>query len=101
MAQPLIAIGRYLDCAIHTELVVELELVLIEKKQSCGFQRNSVICQKIRGPKCSRRLALCQGQRSCRAKNSKTQSKDPELRFANIRQSSLTIFNVRTKYVRI
>ena len=34
MAQFLTTIGRHLECAIQTELVVELELALIERKQS-------------------------------------------------------------------
>ena len=33
MAQFLSTIGRHLECAIQTELVVELELALIERKQ--------------------------------------------------------------------
>ena len=33
MAQFFSTIGRYLECAIQTELVVELELALIERKQ--------------------------------------------------------------------
>ena len=39
-------IGRHLECAIQTELVVELELALIERKQSRRFRHNSIICQK-------------------------------------------------------
>ena len=35
--------GRHLECPIRTELVVKFELVLIERKQSSGFQRNSII----------------------------------------------------------
>ena len=34
MAQFFSTIGRHLECAIQTELVVELELALIERKQS-------------------------------------------------------------------
>ena len=33
MAQFFSTIGRHLECAIQTELVVELELALIERKQ--------------------------------------------------------------------
>ena len=69
MAQFFSTIGRHLECAIQTELVVELELALIERKQCRRFRHNSIICQKIR--KGLRRLALCQGQRSCRVKNGK------------------------------
>ena len=39
-------IGRHLECAIQTEPVVELELALIERKQSRRFRHNSIICQK-------------------------------------------------------
>ena len=41
-----IIIGRHLECAIQTELVVELELALIERKQSRQFRHNSIIRQK-------------------------------------------------------
>ena len=44
MAQFLTTIGRHLECAIQTKLVVELELVLIERKQSGRFRHNSIIC---------------------------------------------------------
>ena len=37
---------RHLECAIQTELVVELELALIERTQSPRFRHNSIICQK-------------------------------------------------------
>ena len=39
-------IGRHLECAIQTKLVVELELALIERKQSRRFRHNFVISQK-------------------------------------------------------
>ena len=48
MAQFLKTIGRHLEFAIQTELVVELELALIERKQSGRFRHNSIICQKDR-----------------------------------------------------
>ena len=41
-------IGRHLECAIQTELVVELELALIERKQYRRFRHNSIICQEDR-----------------------------------------------------
>ena len=66
MAQCFSTIGRHLECAIQTELVVELELALIERKQYRRFRHNSIICQED-----TKGLALCQGQRSCRVKNSK------------------------------
>ena len=37
MAQFFSTIGRHLECAIQTELVVELELALIERKQCLDF----------------------------------------------------------------
>ena len=46
MAHSLPTIGRYLECAIQTKPVVELELALIERKQSRRFRHNSIICQK-------------------------------------------------------
>ena len=46
MAQFFSTIGRHLECAIQTELVVELELALIERKQCRRFRHNSIICQK-------------------------------------------------------
>ena len=65
MAHALPNIGRHLECAIQTELLVELELALI-----VYFGTVLSYDRKIR--KGSRWLALCQGQRSCRAKNRKT-----------------------------
>ena len=47
MAQFFSTIGRHLECAIQTELVVELELALIERKQCrLSFRHNSIICQE-------------------------------------------------------
>ena len=46
MAQFFSTIGRHLECAIQTELVVELELALIERKQCRRFRHNSIICQE-------------------------------------------------------
>ena len=46
MAHYLAIIGRHLECAIQPELVVKIEFVLIERKQSCRFRHNSIICQK-------------------------------------------------------
>ena len=39
-----LTIRRHLEYAIPTELVVELELALIERKQSGIFWHNSLIC---------------------------------------------------------
>ena len=47
MAQFLTTIGRHLECAIQTELEVELELALIERKQPRLFRHNSIICQEV------------------------------------------------------
>ena len=69
MAQFFSTIGRHLECAIQTELVVELELTLIERKQCRRFRHNSIICQK--DTKGLRRLALCQGQGHAELKNRK------------------------------
>ena len=46
MAHSLTTIGRHLECTIQTELIVELELALIERKQSGRFRHNSIIWQK-------------------------------------------------------
>ena len=47
MAQFLTTIGRHFECAIQTEPVVELELALIERKQSRRFRHNSIIMSEI------------------------------------------------------
>ena len=41
MAHSLTKIGGHLECAIQTELVVELELALIQRKQSRQFRHHS------------------------------------------------------------
>ena len=64
MAHSLTAIGVHLECAIQAEMVVELELAVIERKQSRRFRHKSIIC--IKATKSSK---VCQGQRSCRATN--------------------------------
>ena len=45
MAQ-FLTIGHYLECAIQPKLVVEVELAMIESKQSGRFRHNSNIWQK-------------------------------------------------------
>ena len=40
-----LTIGVNLECAIHAEMV-ELELALIERKQSRRFWHKSIICKK-------------------------------------------------------
>ena len=78
-------IGRHLECAVQTELVVEIEL---KGSNLVDFGTILSYARKIR--KGSPRLALCQGQRSCRAKNKgkssvKTLSYDfPKLHHSNI-----------------
>ena len=69
MAQFFSTIGRHLECAIRTELVVELELALIERSNIVDFGTILSYARKIR--KGLRRLALCQVQRSGRVKNRK------------------------------
>ena len=39
-------IGVHLECAIQAEMVVELEIALIERKQSRRFRHKSIICKK-------------------------------------------------------
>ena len=46
MAHYFTIIGRHLEYAIEPKLVVKPEFVLIERKQSCRFRHNSIICQK-------------------------------------------------------
>ena len=48
MAHPLTTIGRHLECAIQTELVVEPDVGPTPNKKEAIFsiQSNSVICQK-------------------------------------------------------
>ena len=41
-----LTIGVHLECAIQAEMVVELELALIERKQSRRFQHKSIMCKK-------------------------------------------------------
>ena len=41
----LTTIGCHLECAIQAELVIELELALIERKQSRRFRH----CAKVKG----------------------------------------------------
>ena len=45
MAHSLTPIGVHLECAIQAEMVVELELSLIDRKQSGQFRHKS-ICKK-------------------------------------------------------
>ena len=46
MAHSLTTIDLHLECAIQAEMVVELELALIERKQSRRFRHKSIICKK-------------------------------------------------------
>ena len=39
-------IGVHVECAIQAKMVVELELALIERKQSRRFRHKSIICKK-------------------------------------------------------
>ena len=65
MAHSLTTIGVHLECAIQAEMVVELELALIERKQSRRIRHKSI----IRARKLRKGSKVCQAQRSCRAKN--------------------------------
>ena len=53
MAHSLTTIGVHFECAIQAEMVVELELALIERKQSHRFQHKSHErvrkCAKVKG----------------------------------------------------
>ena len=42
-------IGRHLECAIQPELVVKIEFVLIERKQSCRFRHYSISHKDMKG----------------------------------------------------
>ena len=46
MAHLLTTIGLHLECEIQAEMVVELHLALIERKQSRRFRHKSIICKK-------------------------------------------------------
>ena len=49
MAHSLTTIGVHLECAIQAEMVVELELALIKRKQSRRFRHKSIIMQATKG----------------------------------------------------
>ena len=88
MTQFFKTIDRHLECAIQTERVLNsIKLALKKGSNLVDFgtipsyvrkiQKGScrlALCQPRKG---SHTLTLCQGQTSCRAKNIKTQSKDP------------------------
>ena len=65
----------HLECAIQPELVVKIEFVLIERKQSCRFRHNSIIFQKDMKGFSYVDTAKVQGH--AELKIEKTQSKDP------------------------
>ena len=48
MAHSLTTIGLHLECAIQAEMVVELELALIERKQSGRFRHIPSYARKLR-----------------------------------------------------
>ena len=72
MAHSLTIIGLHLECAIQAEMVVELELALIERKQSRRFRHKSIICKKA--TKGVRKCATVKGR--VELKIDKTQRKD-------------------------
>ena len=80
MAHSLTTIGLHLECAIQAEMVVELELALIERKQSLRFQHKSIICKKA--TKRVRKCAKVKGR--VELKIDKTQRKDHYLRFPQL-----------------
>ena len=65
-------IGVHLECAIQAEMVVELELALIGRKQSRRFRHKSIICKKA--TKRVRKCAKVKGH--VEFKIDKTQRKD-------------------------
>ena len=77
MAHSLTTTGLYLECAIQAEMVVELELALIERKQSRRFR-----CKSIEATKRVRMCAKVKG--SVELKIDKTQRKDRCLRFPQL-----------------
>ena len=83
MAQFFSTIGRHLECAIQTELDVELRKEAISKGSNI-VDLGTILSYARKIRKGLRRLALCQGQRSCRAKNRNIQSKELYLRFPQI-----------------
>ena len=54
MAHSLTTIGVHLECAIQAEMVVELELALIERKQSRRFWHKSMQESYERVRKCAK-----------------------------------------------
>ena len=51
----------HLGCAIQIELVVELELALIERKQSRGFWHNSIMAESYETVRVSRHCVKVKG----------------------------------------
>ena len=72
MAHSLTTIGPHLECAIQVEMVVELELAIIERKQSCRFRHKSIICKEA-----TKRVLKCAKVKGrVELKIDKTQRKD-------------------------
>ena len=46
MTHSLTTIGVHLECVIQAEMVVELKVALIERKQLRRFRHKSIICKK-------------------------------------------------------
>ena len=65
-----------------------------------GFGFGTILSYTVNIQGGSHRLALCQGPRSCRARNRKTQSKDPWLRFRQITPFQ-TIFVLTSIYTKV
>ena len=73
MAHSLTAIGVHLECAIQAEMVAELELALIERKQSRRFRNKFIIIMQERYGRV-RKCAKVKGRVELNIDN--TQSKD-------------------------
>ena len=72
MAHSLTTIGLHLECIIQAEMVVELELALIERKQSRQFRHKSIMCKKA-----TKRVRKCPKVKGrVELKMDKTQRKD-------------------------
>ena len=73
MAHSLTTIGLHLECAIQAEMVVELELALIERKQARWFRHKSIIIMQDRY-EMVQKCAMVKGR--VELKIDKAQSKD-------------------------
>ena len=77
---------------MQPELVVKIEFVLIERKQSCRFRHNSIICQK--DMKGFSYVDTVPRSKVMQSKNRKTPSKDDPRNFSPIRAFFLSSYRV-------